>query len=43
MTTVAMFKNHPNKDKIKFVVWPTVTEALISSCDVGSDIIELEE
>lgn len=43
MTTVHLFKNHPNKDNIKFVVLPIVTESMLSSCDIGSDIYELEE
>ena len=41
MTAMHMFKNHPNKDNIQFKVLPVVTEAMISTVDVASDIFEL--
>ena len=42
-TTVHMFKNHPNKDRIRFAVLPSLTEGLFNSCDIASDIYELEK
>jgi hypothetical protein len=41
MTTVHMFKNHPNKANIKFVVLPIVREVLHTTCDVAIDCEEL--
>ena len=41
MTTVNMFKNHPNKDKIHFVVLPMVREVLHTICDIAMDCDEL--
>ena len=31
-----MFENHPNKDKIKFVVVPELTEILSKVCDIAT-------
>ena len=36
-----MFKNHPDKHNIKFVVLPTVMEALGFMCDVPIHFIQL--
>ena len=41
MTTVHMFKNHPNKDKIKFVVLPIAREVMHTLCDVAMDCEEM--
>lgn len=41
MTTVHMFKNHPNKDKIHFVVLPIVREVLHTTCDIAMDSQEM--
>ena len=41
MTTVHMFKSHPNKDKIKFVVVPMVREILHTTNDIAMDCDEL--
>ena len=41
MTTVHMYKNHPNKDKIKFVVLPIVREILHTTNDLCIDPDEL--
>ena len=37
MTTIHMFKNHPNKSNIKFIVLPLVREILHTACDIASD------
>ena len=41
MTTVNMFKNHPNKDNIHFVVLPMVREVLGWQCDIAMDCHEM--
>ena len=41
MTTVNMFQNHPNKDKIKFVVLPMLREVFYSVSDIAIDCEEL--
>lgn len=41
MTTVHMFKKHPNKANIKFVVLPIVREGLHTTCDVAVDVDEM--
>ena len=38
-----MFKNHPNKDKIKFIVLPLAAETMNSASDIGSDVKELQQ
>ena len=40
-TTVHMFKNHPNKSSIKFIVLPILREAFHTSCDLSIDVFEL--
>jgi len=42
-TTIHMYKNHPNKDKIHFVVLPIVREYLHTTSDVAIDCGELME
>ena len=42
-TTLHMFKNHPNKDKIKFIVLPMAAETMNSASDIGSDVNELQQ
>lgn len=37
MTTIHMFKNHPNKDNINFVVLPIAREVLHTVCDIAID------
>lgn len=41
MTTIHMFKNHPNKDKIKFIILPIVREVLHTISDIAMDVNEL--
>ena len=41
MTTVHMYKNHPNKDNIHFVVLPIVREVLHTTCDIAMDCHEM--
>ena len=41
MTTIHMFKNHPNKQNIKFVVVPIVREVLHTCCDIAMNFNEL--
>jgi len=41
MTTVELFKNHPNKENIQFIVLPLVTEVLKNVSDIGIDCFEL--
>ena len=41
MTVIHMFKNHPNKANIKFVVLPIIREVLHTSCDIAMDCEEL--
>ena len=36
-TTVEMYKNHPNKDNIKFIVLPIVREVLHTVCDIAQN------
>jgi broad specificity phosphatase PhoE len=36
-TTIHMFKNHPNKDNIKFVILPIVREVLKKINDIAMD------
>ena len=38
MTTINMFKNHPNKANMKFVVIPVVREMMKFMNDVAMDI-----
>ena len=38
MTTINMFKNHPNKGTMKFVVIPVVREMMKFMNDVAMDI-----
>jgi hypothetical protein len=38
MTTIHMFKNHPNKEKIEFIVLPIVREILHTTNDIAMDI-----
>ena len=38
MTTIEMFKTHPNLDKIRFVVIPLVREVLHTINDVCMDV-----
>jgi len=38
-----MFKNHPTKKNIKFIVLPIVREVLETSNDIASDIYEIIE
>ena len=33
-----MFKNHPNRENIKFIVIPTVREVLHTCCDIAMDV-----
>ena len=40
-TTVHMFKDHPNKDNIHFIVLPTVREVLHTVCDIAIDCFEM--
>jgi hypothetical protein len=40
-TTINMFKNHPNKDNIDFVILPLVTEAVGFMCDIPIDTYDL--
>lgn len=41
MTTIHMFKNHPNKDKIRFVVLPIAREILHTTNDIAIDCDDL--
>jgi len=43
MTTVHMFKEHPNKEKIRFIVLPIVREILHTVCDLAIDCHDLME
>ena len=38
-----LFKNHPNKDNIEFVVLPIVREVLHTTNDIAMDCFELME
>ena len=41
MTTIEMFKNHPNKENIRFIVVPIIREVLHTINDVCMDVNEL--
>ena len=41
MTTIHMFKNHPNKANIRFVVLPIVRECMNTTNDIAIDCDEL--
>ena len=41
MTTIHLFKNHPNKANIHFVVLPNLREALRNTSDIAIDCYEL--
>jgi len=41
MTTIHMFKNYPNKDKIQFIVLPIAREVLHTTNDIAMDPEEL--
>ena len=43
MTTVEMFKNHPNRDNIHFVVLPILREVFYSVGYIAIDCHELME
>ena len=43
MTTINMFKNHPQKNELKFVVIPLVREVMKTMNDVAMDINVLVE
>ena len=43
MTTIHMFKNHPNKDKIHFVVLPIAAEIMRAPSDSPMSIYDLRE
>jgi len=43
MTAVHMFKTHPNKANIKFVVLPTIREVMHTTNDIASDIHDVIE
>lgn len=40
-TVIHMFKSHPNKDNIKFVVLPIIREVLHTVCDIAMDSDDL--
>jgi hypothetical protein len=41
MTTIHMFKNHPNKNNIQFVVLPIIREILHATNDAAIDFDDL--
>jgi len=41
MTTIHMFKNHPNRKNIKFVVLPLCHEILRSTSDIPMNVFKL--
>jgi len=43
MTTVNMFRNHPNKENMHFVVMPILREVFYSVGDIAIDCHELME
>ena len=43
MTTTNLYCNHPNKDKIKFIVLPIAREILHTMCDLSINPYELME
>jgi len=43
MTTIHMFKNHPNKANIKFVVLPFMREVYSTTNDIAIDCFEMME
>lgn len=40
-TTINMFKNHPKKKEIKFLVVPIIREVLETANDIALDIDEI--
>lgn len=42
-TTIHMFKNHPNKDNMHFVVLPIVREVMHTTNDIAMDCFEMME
>ena len=40
-TTIHMFKDHPNKQSIKFIVLPIFREVLHTTCDIAIDCEDL--
>lgn len=43
MTTIHMYKNHPNKKNIKFVVLPMIREVYHTTNDIAIDVYEMME
>ena len=43
MTTINIFKNHPDKKSLKFVVMPLVREVMKTMNDVAMDVDKLVE
>ena len=43
MTTINMFKNHPNRSKIKFIVLPLIREVFFANGDIAMDHRKLIE
>jgi len=43
MTTIHMFKNHPNKNQMKFIVLPIAREILHTTNDIAIPVRELIE
>lgn len=41
MTTIHMFKNHPNRANIKFIVLPIIREVLHTTNDIAMDCEDL--
>lgn len=41
MTTIHMFKNHPNKENIKFVVLPCIREVYYTTNDIAMDCFDM--
>ena len=41
MTTIHTFKNHPNKENIKFIVLPLAREILNATCDIPMNFNDL--
>lgn len=41
MSTIHLFKNHPNKDTMQFIVLPILTEQLRNVSDIAIDCFEL--
>ena len=40
-TTIHMFKNHPNKHNIKFIVLPLLRELMVAKDDIAVDVNSL--